>query len=347
MGNRSFTVYVPAVQVTIHGHSRMLEHLGDFARFLLWHIGSGYDMGGLEDRIMLPHHVIQEDLDWLREYGMIGGEAPDYYLLPLGKEYYAVIRYLETREKEGIPAVVDLYTGNVMLLKGAVPFLRREKLPENALVLKRNIPKFSLSNDNYQNSLDLLQKDAQKDFGVPEACLDSFYTTITLEKGGDTYSGWDTYLECTVEEYIEGAPDGPRFEIAVPIGRYGYRKFYNCLDQVRPVLENARQVMESRPEFLSDAGKRVLQVYEQERAEPIQYFCVDLYSMDILKSLPPESLCGRDENQLFQLPAKNVCISFDRKDQRIEQCSADESRAIRRTVDYRAVIFPEGVVRDG
>ena len=338
VGDRSFTVYVPAVRVTIHGRSRILEHLGEFARFLLWHIGSGYNMGGLEDLIMLPHHVIQEDLDWLQEYSMIGGEAPDYCLLPLGEEYYEVIRYLETREKEGIPAVVDLYTGNVMLLKGEVPFLRRENLPEDALILKRNVPQFSLSNDDYQNSLDLLHKDAQREFGVPAAYLESLYTTITLE------GEWDTYLECAVEEYVENVPEGPRIDIAVPIGCYGYRKFYNCLDQVRSVLENAWQVMESQPEFLSDAGKRVLQVYEQERAEPIQYFCVDLYSREILKSLPLESLCDRAEKQLLQLPAKTVCISFDRKDQRIEQCSVDESKAVHRMVDYRAVTFPEGVV---
>lgn len=99
---KQIEVYVPVKVGKVLCHSRLLDDIGDFTRYMIWAIGNNYTEQLIKATIQLDEIVVEEALCDLErwKFAKRGEEEGRWELTAGGKEYFELIRCMEKLENK-------------------------------------------------------------------------------------------------------------------------------------------------------------------------------------------------------------------------------------------------------
>lgn len=285
---KQIEVYVPVKVGKVLCHSRLLDDIGDFTRYMIWAIGNNYTEQLIKATIQLDEIVVEEALCDLErwKFAKRGEEEGRWELTAGGKEYFELIRCMEKLENKeaGFDCCVELCHGQVELAARPVEVV--DEVPQGAFQLESKIVDFFLLNDNYENSLQIVQEKLKEEGLLEQQYMGSLYTTLKLEKK-------TKYRRYKTPPYdlnaVENTVDKGDFRFAVPIAYLEYRRYCVALDEYRTVLDTLeklrifeQQRTLSGGAILSENALEILDTYEREKAMPDMGIYLDEYTGEVI-----------------------------------------------------------------
>lgn len=180
MKPKNIEILCPMVKAIVKINSEILDDAGQFTKFILWTIGSGYTVENIDSIIELGEYVIQEELLYLTQIGFLVKDHDKYLLSDNGKSYLNLISTVEKINSMNIPVHINCYTGEVMGLITNTYSLENspdiQKLPD---IIARQF----FYNKDYANSKEYLLKNYMDLFeNINEGQKESLYTEIISER---------------------------------------------------------------------------------------------------------------------------------------------------------------------
>ena len=275
-------LYVPVRVGKILCHSKLLDDIGAFTKYMIWAIGKGYAEDQIEDTVQLDKSVVEEAGKELERWKFAKPEYDGQWkLTDTGKKYFELICCMEKLEGQDscLDCCVELYRGGIELIEKPIQTIDKDDLPQGAIQLNNKVAGFFLRNDDYENSLELAKQKLQEKHLLEEEYMDSLYTTLSLGK--------KTFRRYRTPSYDLEAPDCSEEEndiqVAVPITHFRYRRYWRALDEYRTILETLKnlRIFEQQRHLpdgtiLSETARDILESFEEEQKEP----AIDIYMDD-------------------------------------------------------------------
>ena len=333
----SFDFYLPVKVATLFCHSKMLDDIGDFTKFVIWNLGARKTTSDINQVTQLPPEILTEELEYLGEHGLSTGSMESgWELTSLGQEYFALLQCINSLEKDGIPVYIDMLSGNVVFRKDSMMVVHEEEIPKDALMINSDvsISDVFFRNDNYGNTLVFAQDYLRETNLLDERYMSSLYTTLRVSREGNCFA------RCHVDSYLyERQPQKQELKIAIPIAMVTFKKFYNQLDEFRPVLDTLHRLRQYGNGLLSDKALLIEEIYQRECAEPQSAYWFDRFAgLRIKGSIPPD--CFEDADQYtdprcIYLPAQRLRYELRTKDMTLKPIAAEENKIVICGVSYR------------
>ena len=332
-----FNFYLPVREALVFCHSKLLDDIGDYTKFVIWNLGAHKETSSINHVTQLPPEILTEELGYLREHGLsTGSEETGWELTALGQEYFALLQCINILEKDGIPAYIDMISGNVVSRTEGMTTIRESEIPVDALMVNpdASVSDVFFRNDNYGNSLAFIQDYLRKENLLDEQYMSSLYTTMRAPKDGHCYA------KCRVDKYsYEDLPKKQMLKIAIPIAVVTFKKFYNQLDEYRSVLDTLYRLRLYGNGLLSEKALRIEEVYQQECVEPQAVYWFDQFAgRRIREPFSQDRFASADQcadPRCIRLPAKKLRYELKTKDMTLKPSDIKENNMFICDISYR------------
>lgn len=329
-------LYVPVVTASVICHSRLLDDMSEFTKFILWNIGSGNSLEDVDEVIALNRDVIEDEVEYLVTHKLL--EEDEITLTVLGEEYYQLILCMENLSEKGIPAIIDLYSGKVTLETTPVAIYSSEDIPQGAVMLEDRVSRLFFRNDNYSNSREAALEYLSQEDLLRSEYWSSIYTTISLkEKHGENTRYAVRVVSCDClrvdpEKEYDGGDNWAA--IGIPVSTYRFANRYLELDPYRPLLGQLWDIHKDANELLSRKALHLLELDTNERQTPEKQVVVDSFSCEDITAYTDLTLVDRKDSKVPILPSKRIRMMPGQENLRYEQTGVDNSKIYCIKINY-------------
>lgn len=345
---KQFDVYVPVRDVEVLCHSKILDDLGEFTRFVIWAIGSGYSEEKIKEIIMLDEVIVDDALEELEKWKFAKKEK-SWELTNAGQEYFALIKCMDRLEQRNFFGCIELFTGQIELDVEKETLFEKNKLPPEAICLEVKVAQVLFQNDNYENSLELIKKKLQESELLEKKYMSSLYTTLKFPGKEIKYRKYTLNSYSAIDD-MSMLRTHNSFMVAIPIVKLTYKKKYQALDPYRSVLETLKQLKlyeQSLPyiqKLLTTTAIEIVNAYEKELEEPLIQLYIDEYAGELiqLRNNETKKIIARYEIEQHKWPllrgGEYEMGINDNSEFRYERVCCDTEFVLPITIDFKRLV---------
>lgn len=248
----------PVIYVDMKIESQIIDDVKPFTAFVLKALSDGYTAKQISDVVGLGDAIIDEEISYLRGIGFLSKE--EFGKLSVrGQEFCHLVTAIETIEKLGTKACVELHTGKVIS-----PIFAAQPFPENVPRIPKRVHVNSLYARNYGDALDYAKETHEEALAcLTEMQRESLYVQLSFDREEICYSPlqWEYLPPYKVVTTAQG-DRVLRFRRSVICIDYTLRD--TSLDKYRKILDSLSAVNAVHHELLSEQGQHLSARYEQE-----------------------------------------------------------------------------------
>ena len=298
-------VCFPVREAHIYFHSILIDNLGDLTKFIIQALYHGHSENEILSLTDMGEYTIEEEYDYLVTGGLLSEEKE---LTELGIEYAQLLDYFE-EQKDGIQVVLNTYTDSFEVERDD---LIEDIHSSSAYYMPERYSPVLTRNDNYSNSLEIAKKHIKDLVPFGPEIRKSLYTTVRVAREQSKY---------VKRRFINSLDKGENYRInaemqyvpvTIPIDEFTFLPRYYKADKHRDIMGSLQNVSNNSSELLSEEGKVILELLEEESlCEPMTLH-VNAITGEIV-SYWSQSENENTGNGIIQLEAATCSLHLDEK----------------------------------
>lgn len=257
-------IFCPMVSAKVTINSELMDDIGQFTKFIIWAFGSGYETDDINNVIELGEYVIQDELNYLCEIGMMQHLDENYSLTRLGNEYFTLIKSIDEFNSMEITVHINCHTGLI-----ESPREKKYSFDDaNNLGYRLSsiVAKEFFQNKDYENSKEYIFAHYKEMFAsLNQKQIDSIYVEIDNE--------WQEFYKHLILDSVPDFNEDMRSEAvkdvqSILLKRTVYSlkyKIVNCdLDYYRSAIDTLKTLKKFDAGLLSDKALEIIDLKNEE-----------------------------------------------------------------------------------
>ncbi|MFW6015779.1 MAG: hypothetical protein ACOCRK_05030 [bacterium] len=320
--DETIKIYCPMMKASMQVSSEKVKQMNQLSKFILYVIKDGGDSDLIASITMLDKLVIEEELMYLKQEGLLESiEDGKYILSDLGIRYQRYISKIERFNDKDITVLVNKYSGEI--LKNQDLFTEKNKNYEQ-YCLPNKIVKILYHNPDPANSKDFLFSIGLFDDLIEQEKAD-IHTHIRFKNHNFYYEmeainlpvrleeDYCLTLHKTEEREIKKSDnlliDRKRIWLERSYLKFKLKSSFPALNKYRKTIKQLENIYKDNKELLSDKALGLMKLFLREKKMNKEtYFYLDQYTGEIFANL--------DENSKNVHPKKimNLPVEYELND---------------------------------
>lgn len=262
--NQPISIFCPMVSAKVTISSELLDDIGQFTKFIIWALGSGYMTDDIDNVIEIGDYVIKDEMNYLCEVGMMQHSDESYSLTRLGNEYFTLIKVIDEFNSLEIIAHINCHTG--LLEPPREKIYSFDEANNLGHRLSSIIAKEFLQNKDYENAKEYVFSNLGEMFvNLNQKQIKSIYVELKNE--------WQEFYKHLILESVpdfnedmqsEAVKDVQSILLKRTIYSFQYKVINNDLNYYRNAIDTLKILKNLDANLLSDKSFELINLKNEE-----------------------------------------------------------------------------------
>lgn len=260
---KDIEVYCPVRKAKLEIGSEQLEEMNEFTKYILYLLGTGYNIERISDVLELGEFIVREEVEYIIKIGLATIDNNQYNLTELGNIYFNLMRFLEDI-KDDINVNVNCFNG--LIVDDYNDLVEMDKCKEEIYKLRVKIVKELYLNKNVSNSKDYFVRKFQQRIKLylSEKEIEKLYVNVNFIRGDyfkEIYIDTAGIIEETYTELELLNNDMILVHSIIP---FTLNISIKELDKYRYILPTLKKISDFQYDLISDVSYKFIYLEKEE-----------------------------------------------------------------------------------